>query len=136
MRRLLQRLAYFQARTVSHAQAHSDRLKMVYFSGPTGVLRSRLMESFRLQGYANPITRKLPFLGQQDRRAMTRLWELIRFRAWRLVKVAVLLGLGIGLFIWIRFTPIVVTEHKVESGPIISEVMGTGTLEAARIGYD
>ncbi len=61
---------------------------------------------------------------------MNRLWELIRFRTWRFVKVAVLLGLGIALFYWISFSPIVVTEHKVESGPIVSEVLGTGTLEA------
>ena len=61
---------------------------------------------------------------------MNSLWELIRFRTWRFVKVAVLLGLGIALFYWISFSPIVVTEHKVESGPIVSEVLGTGTLEA------
>jgi low affinity Fe/Cu permease len=39
---------------------------MANFSGPATVLRSRLMESSRLQGYANPNTRKFQFHLKQD----------------------------------------------------------------------
>ena len=46
------------------------------------------------------------------------------------MKIALLIGLGIALFYWFKFSPIDIVEHKVVSGPILSEVMGTGTLEA------
>lgn len=57
-------------------------------------------------------------------------WEPFRRWTWRLLKIVMLLGLGIVLFYWFRFSPIAVIEHKVVAGPILSEVMGTGTLEA------
>ena len=46
------------------------------------------------------------------------------------LKVA-LVAAAIGAAVyWFRLAPIKVVEHRVESGPIVSEVMGTGTLEA------
>ena len=41
-------------------------------------------------------------------------------------------GLAIagGIFYWVRFAPVAVVAHSVERGPIVAEVMGTGTLEA------
>ena len=35
-----------------------------------------------------------------------------------------------GIVYWLKFTPLSVTEHRVEQGEIAAEVMGTGTLEA------
>lgn len=35
-----------------------------------------------------------------------------------------------GVVWWLKFSPVPVIEHRVESGEIVAEVMGTGTLEA------
>lgn len=35
-----------------------------------------------------------------------------------------------GVVWWLKFSPVPVIEHRVESGQIVAEVMGTGTLEA------
>ena len=35
-----------------------------------------------------------------------------------------------GIVYWLKFSPVPVTEHRVERGEIVAEVMGTGTLEA------
>lgn len=53
-------------------------------------------------------------------------------RRWRRtgVQIAlVVLALG-GLIYWLKWLPVPVIEHRVERGPIVAEVMGTGTLEA------
>ena len=35
-----------------------------------------------------------------------------------------------GIVYWLKFAPVTVSEHRVELGEIVAEVMGTGTLEA------
>jgi HlyD family secretion protein len=35
-----------------------------------------------------------------------------------------------GLVYWLKLAPMKVVEHRIERGPIVAEVMGTGTLEA------
>ncbi len=49
---------------------------------------------------------------------------------WRLFQVLVIAAVVSGAIYWVRFSPITVRAHSVERGQIISEVMGTGTLEA------
>jgi HlyD family secretion protein len=48
----------------------------------------------------------------------------------RVGKPVVLIVLVVAVVAWIRLSPVAVTGHRVERGPIVSEVMGTGTLEA------
>lgn len=57
-------------------------------------------------------------------------WNVVR-RWWRRgVQIALLvLALG-GLVYWLKWSPVKVTEHRIERGSIMAEVMGTGTLEA------
>ena len=47
-----------------------------------------------------------------------------------LLKVAVIAALILGGGYWLKFAPISVNEHLVQRGPLVAEVMGTGTLEA------
>lgn len=51
----------------------------------------------------------------------------------RVVQIAKLLAvvavLG-GIVYWLKFSPVPVSEHQVELGEIVADVMGTGTLEA------
>ncbi len=57
---------------------------------------------------------------------------MAKFWRWtvRITKyVAVVAVLG-GIIYWLKFSPVAVTEQKVERGEIVAEVMGTGTLEA------
>jgi HlyD family secretion protein len=49
---------------------------------------------------------------------------------WRTAKFAVVAAVIGGAIYWVKFTPLSVTEHHVERGTIVAEVMGTGTLEA------
>ncbi len=49
---------------------------------------------------------------------------------WRLVKAAVVIATIGAVVYFVRFRPVVVIQHEVERGAIVSEVMGTGTLEA------
>jgi RND family efflux transporter MFP subunit len=49
---------------------------------------------------------------------------------WRLTKVAAVVAIIGGIIYWARFQPIAVVSHEVSNGLIVSEVMGTGTLEA------
>jgi HlyD family secretion protein len=49
---------------------------------------------------------------------------------WRTAKFVVVAAVIGGAVYWIKFSPISVTEHRVERGEIVAEVMGTGTLEA------
>lgn len=46
------------------------------------------------------------------------------------IKVLALTAIVAGLVYWFRFSPVPVTVHKVATGSIVHEVMGTGTLEA------
>jgi multidrug efflux pump subunit AcrA (membrane-fusion protein) len=48
-------------------------------------------------------------------------------RGIKLLAVVAILG---GIVYWLRFSPVPVTEHRVELGEIVVDVMGTGTLEA------
>ncbi len=53
---------------------------------------------------------------------MRKLWQGIKL-------VLVLAAIGFGIY-WFRFSPLPVTPHRIESGQVVAEVMGTGTLEA------
>ena len=47
-----------------------------------------------------------------------------------IIKLAVLISAIGGVIYWLRFSPVAVAAVKVVEGPIVAEVMGTGTLEA------
>lgn len=51
-------------------------------------------------------------------------------RITNLLKVAIAVSLIGGGIYWFRFKPVPVVGHVVESGTVVDEVMGTGTLEA------
>ncbi len=48
----------------------------------------------------------------------------------RLVIVATIAAIVLGAGYWLKFSPVSVAEHLVQRGPLVAEVMGTGTLEA------
>lgn len=56
----------------------------------------------------------------------------IKLNRWTrpVVRIAILIGIAVGVGYWVRFSPTEVLVHTVERGPIVAEVMGTGTLEA------
>ena len=54
----------------------------------------------------------------------------VRRHLWRITKLLALVALVGGLIYWLKFSPLPVSEHRVERGEIVAEVMGTGTLEA------
>jgi HlyD family secretion protein len=49
---------------------------------------------------------------------------------WQLIKVVAVIAVIGGFIYWVRFRPVDVVSHEVSRGPIVAEVMGTGTLEA------
>ncbi|MHB8970313.1 MAG: efflux RND transporter periplasmic adaptor subunit [Pirellulaceae bacterium] len=49
---------------------------------------------------------------------------------WRVTKGMLVLGAASGIVYWLKFSPVPVTQHQVERGDLVAEVMGTGTLEA------
>lgn len=49
---------------------------------------------------------------------------------WSILKLAIVLSLVSAVVYWMKFSPIAVSEHPVQRGLIVAEVMGTGTLEA------
>jgi HlyD family secretion protein len=57
-------------------------------------------------------------------------WNTIRRWTWRLLKVVMVLAVIVSVVYWVRFAPVSVTQHQVQQGEIVAEVMGTGTLEA------
>lgn len=57
-------------------------------------------------------------------------WNSFRSWIWRLLKAAAVLAAVVGVVYWLKFTPLPVIEHRILRGPIVAEVMGTGTLEA------
>lgn len=56
-------------------------------------------------------------------------WGAVRWWSWRSVQVVALLAAVAASVYW-YFAAVPVVEHRVESGVLVSEVMGTGTLEA------
>lgn len=61
---------------------------------------------------------------------MSKAWGLVRPWVWRTLKIAVVVAVISSVIYWVRFAPVSVTQHLVEQGEIVAEVMGTGTLEA------
>lgn len=57
------------------------------------------------------------------------MWNFKR-RLVQIAKLVTVLAIGGGVVYWLKFSPISVSEHRVELGEIVAEVMGTGTLEA------
>ncbi len=51
-------------------------------------------------------------------------------RAWRVARLALPVLAVLAIVWWLRFRPVSVLSHEVARGPIVVEVMGTGTLEA------
>ncbi|NQT13893.1 MAG: efflux RND transporter periplasmic adaptor subunit [Planctomycetes bacterium] len=49
---------------------------------------------------------------------------------WQGLKLAVAVAVVGYVIYWVRFSPVLVSEHQIERGEIVAEVMGTGTLEA------
>lgn len=48
----------------------------------------------------------------------------------RLLKISLIVLIIVGLVFWLRYAPVTVIEHQISRGPMVSEVLGTGTLEA------
>lgn len=61
---------------------------------------------------------------------MTNAWKIIRSWFWRSMKGLVLVALVAGIIFWFKFAPLPVVAYQIERGPIVAEVLGTGTLEA------
>lgn len=61
---------------------------------------------------------------------MSKPWDAARRWVWRILKVALIVAVIVGVVYWVRFAPFTVTQHLIEQGEIVAEVMGTGTLEA------
>jgi HlyD family secretion protein len=57
-------------------------------------------------------------------------WTSTRRWLWRAVKAAGAIAVVGGVLYWFNLSPIAVTQHVAERGPIVHEVLGTGTLEA------
>jgi HlyD family secretion protein len=49
---------------------------------------------------------------------------------WQTAKIVMVVAVIGGAIYWVKFAPLSVTQHRVERGEIVAEVMGTGTLEA------
>lgn len=47
-----------------------------------------------------------------------------------LIKLGIAVAFAVGFIYWFRFSPVAVTAYKVTAGPVVNEVLGTGTLEA------
>lgn len=62
--------------------------------------------------------------------ATRKLRKVIKRWGWRVFKTVAIVAVVAGIIYWVRFAPIPVSVHIVERGPIVAEVMGTGTLEA------
>lgn len=57
-------------------------------------------------------------------------WNSIRRWSWRAAKPVAIIAVVGGIVYWLNLAPIAVNEHTVRRGPIVAEVLGTGTLEA------
>jgi HlyD family secretion protein len=54
----------------------------------------------------------------------------LKRRLWQIAKLLAVVAVLGGIVYWLKFSPVPVSEHGVELGEIVAEVMGTGTLEA------
>lgn len=61
---------------------------------------------------------------------MTPHWNSLQRWLWRAAKAIAIVAVAGGIVYWLSLTPIAVDEHTVGRGPIVAEVLGTGTLEA------
>ena len=59
-----------------------------------------------------------------------RRWSWLPRRLWQAFKFLLVVALVACAVYWLKFAPVSVAEHQVETGEIVAEVMGTGTLEA------
>jgi len=59
-----------------------------------------------------------------------RRWSWLPRRLWQASKLLLVVAIIVGVVYWLKFAPVSVAEHRVETGEIVAEVMGTGTLEA------
>ena len=59
-----------------------------------------------------------------------RRWNWLPWRLWQAFKFLLLAAIVVGVVYWLKFSPVSVAEHRIETGEIVAEVMGTGTLEA------
>ena len=62
--------------------------------------------------------------------AMPGLVPKLKRWGWRISKLLAAVAVLGGIVYWLKFSPVPVSEHRVEMGEIVAEVMGTGTLEA------
>lgn len=49
---------------------------------------------------------------------------------WRAAKLTLVAAVVAGAIYWVKFSPVAVESHRVARGPLVAEVMGTGTVEA------
>lgn len=61
---------------------------------------------------------------------MNSFWDAMKRWTYRIGRIAVLVAVITGVVYWVKFAPVAVESHLAERGPIVAEVMGTGTLEA------
>jgi RND family efflux transporter MFP subunit len=54
----------------------------------------------------------------------------LKQRILQIAKLVLVLAVAGGIVYWLKFSPVPVSEHRLELGQIVAEVMGTGTLEA------
>jgi len=59
-----------------------------------------------------------------------RRWTGFPRRLWQVFKLLLLVAVVSGVVYWFKFSPLSVASHRVATGEIVAEVMGTGTLEA------
>jgi len=61
---------------------------------------------------------------------MSKLENFLHRWRWRVLKAVFFAAVIVGSIYWIKFSPIEVATYRIAKGPIVAEVMGTGTLEA------
>ncbi len=61
---------------------------------------------------------------------MSSSWNLSKRLGWRILKILIFVAIVTGVIYQIKFAPISVNAHSIKRGPLIAEVMGTGTLES------
>jgi HlyD family secretion protein len=61
---------------------------------------------------------------------MSSSWNLNKRLGWRILKILFFVAIVAGVIYQLKFAPIPVNAHSIKRGPLIAEVMGTGTLES------